>query len=286
MNEFCNAEVIDFGVVAFGSDGAAIDGPRSQRTAPTMKSSTFCRSAVALGALALLAFAAKDAQAATAYYTTNNASLAPNVTGNAIIGFANASMTTAYSPTITMTGGKITSGTDVFNASNFTLNGGNIGGILTANNTSAVTVSGGTLGNDLQAFDSSKVTVSGGTLKGGLYVAGSTAKLTYKGGALTGNLYVLDGTLDIDGANLSATLLDSDAMTAIYTLSGTLNDGGSISGKTVNVSYTVPTAHLTFNGMPVVTTPPPPATPAPGSLLVLAGGFAGLGVRLARKRRK
>lgn len=142
------------------------------------------------------------------------------------------------SPTVTLVnGGSVGGKLDVTNRSRVTVKGGSVTGTLSAWGSSTVSIMGGSLDSDLDTFKSSAVTVSGGSIAGDVHITdGSTLNL--RGGKIAGDLYAIDGALNLYGTGLSKTLVDAKAFQgdySKYTLSGTLRDGSSVSGKTLLV---------------------------------------------------
>jgi len=175
---------------------------------------------------------------------------------------------------LTMTGGQSTGSLSAFQSSSVFFSGSaTITGGLATHDNSQVFITGGTITGGLNAYDTSTVTLDGGALFGTVNIYNG-AKLIWAGGTLTANgsipssiastralsaavgapssIYLHDsGTLEVDGINLSATLLDpgnDNGMYSEYQVSGLFADGTSIPGGVdffiQNQAGTTPAANL------------------------------------------
>ena len=158
--------------------------------------------------------------------------------------------------------------------------GGSVSGSLFADNGSTINVSDGSITGALDATGTSTINITGGNVGFGTqgYIAADGASnVTISGGQFgeVGNVDFIDGTsgsFNFVGTGIGATLIGGSPETGFtYQLSGTLQDGHSITGDQINVD--------TDNYSPS-------ATPEPSSNAVFAvAGLAMLSLMLkARKR--
>ncbi len=187
----------------------------------------------AVAALALLALT-HTARAQVACFP-RDAVISRDIPGEVNIGYASmnnqAALKNRTSPSVKMTGGKVSGAVFVWNRSTLLVSAGTLAGTVNAQDNSKITLSGGSASGDLEAQANSIVEVRGGSVYR-LY-AKDHGTLNLRGGSIA-EIYIEDhGTINIYGTGLSKKSVDSHSqgMLAKYVLSGKLTDGTSINGK-------------------------------------------------------
>ena len=155
-----------------------------------------------------------------------------------------------------------------------TIRGGVINTKLVANSSSD-SLTGEVLGSCI-------VDVTGGNIIGELD-AYNSGILNLYGGQLGGDLYAaFGGTINVFGSGLSASLLDAHYHNAysLYSLSGTLADGGVLNNKNLYIMNDgVTYGHSSFSLVPT-------AVPEPGSVALLLMSTSAVSLFILRRRRK
>lgn len=249
------------------------------------------KNALALGALVLLG-TANAANAQTYTFLPNDAMINSAVnTNNTVVGYASGTFDANYNPHFTnpsspkvsiVSGGNIQERLYSFNSSAVTMNGGHIGYLAVAKDNSTIAIGGGSV-DYLFAQDSSHINLTGGNI--GVEVhADNSSVVNIRGGVIGQGLYAFGlggtgGTLNIYGANLTATLINPAYNTyySQYAFSGTLQDGTVYNNRNLVIQNgTAASFHLI---------PTAVSTPAPSSVLVVLLGAVPL-VGVLRRRRK
>jgi hypothetical protein len=167
-------------------------------------------------------------------------------------------------------------------SSNITLGGVAIGFDVVAYNQAKITINGAAIGESIKAYDNSTIVLNG------VLVPHTQSSATSQPGQLThlsGDsqlpaIYLYDNSsLEVDGINLSASLLDPNSSSGLfseYQVSGSFADGTLISDDLLLYVANPSASNPQGASFTLV------AVPEPSAIMLLAIGTVGVGIRRRR----
>ncbi len=207
--------------------------------------------------VALLLLALTQTANAQDTYFPNDATINYTVTGNAIVGYPDASGQPPTSPTIDLVSGGIIYGgaLETYNHSTVNFSGGNTSAYIVSFGNSTINVDGGNYGVD--SYNNSIVNIFDGT--GSIYTHNSSTA-NIGGGNVVGVLRASDNsTVTINGGIIGTTAVGNGFFDLIASDNSTVNlNGGNISNilfaeknSTINMSGSIPNKLVAYNGCTV-----------------------------------
>jgi hypothetical protein len=172
------------------------------------------------------------------------------------------------SSTFNISGGLVTSTTAAFHTSTINITGGTLQAVA-AQNSSTLNISGGLVTNAL-GFHTSTINITGGTFSAAILAQGNSTVNIHGGNIFSGLIGTENGVFNIYGTNLQATFLDTVGGRNNYVLSGFLEDGTPLAGRTISLDIG---SNATLQ-----------LVPAPGAAMLLGLSAAGMLTRRRRQR--